>query len=287
MTDAALNAAYAAATEHVRMLDPDRYLATLFAPGASQPHLFALYAFSADVARVRSLVREALPGEIRYQWWREVLSGERSGEAVESPIARALLDTVNRFSLPKKPLLDLIEARTFDLYDDPMPTWLDLEGYCGETSSVLIRLAGLILAGGKEPGGADAAGHAGVAYALTGLLRAFPWHARRGQVYVPVEVLSRHGVDPGAIRAGQDSPGLRAALAEVANRARHHLDETRRHVVTISPTHAPALLPVALVRPYLDALAKSRQSPYEATAEISKLRKLWTFWRQGRRAGCC
>ena len=31
--------------------------------------------------------------------------------------------------------VDLIDARIFDLYDDPMPSLNDLEGYCGETSS--------------------------------------------------------------------------------------------------------------------------------------------------------
>ena len=61
----------------------------------------------------------------------------------------------------------------FDLYDDTMPTLNDLEGYCGETSSSLIRLGAMILADGSDPGAADAAGHAGVAYALTGLLAPF------------------------------------------------------------------------------------------------------------------
>jgi phytoene synthase len=62
-----------------------------------------------------------------------------------------------------------------------MPTTGDLEGYLGETSSALIRLASLVLAGGQDPGGADAAGHAGLAYGITGLLRTLPWHSRRGR----------------------------------------------------------------------------------------------------------
>ncbi|MCA0424391.1 MAG: squalene/phytoene synthase family protein, partial [Proteobacteria bacterium] len=157
----------------------------------------------------------------------------------------------------------------------------------GETSSALIRLATLVLNQGREAAGVDAAGHAGVAYALTGLLRAFPWQARQGQVFVPpAEVLSQHGVEAADIRAGRDSPALRAALAEVVNRARHHLAETRRHIGAVTPQSAPAFLPIALVQPYLDALARGTGNPFERRVDLSRLRKLWVFWRQARRAGC-
>ncbi len=60
----------------VREGDPDRYLATLFAPAAARPHLFALYAFSLTVARVREAASNPMAGEIRLQWWRDALQGE-------------------------------------------------------------------------------------------------------------------------------------------------------------------------------------------------------------------
>lgn len=285
MAETAPDAAYAAALDQLRLHDPDRYLATLFAPADRQHHLIALYAFNAEIGRVRGLVHDPMPGEIRFQWWRDVVSGERGGEAADNPIATALLATIRDCRLPTKPLVDLIDARTFDLYDDPMPTWLDLEGYCGETSSSLIRLASLALGDGADLGGADAAGHAGVAYALTGLLRAFPWTSRRGQVFIPLEVLDTHRVLPGAIRQGIDSPGLRAALAEVRARAMHHLDRTRALVATIPPTIAAAFLPVALVAPYLKAMTRRDYQPFTSEIDIAKLRKLAIFWWQSRRAG--
>ena len=40
----------------VREGDSDRYFATLFAPADRRPHLFALYAFALEVARVRDTV---------------------------------------------------------------------------------------------------------------------------------------------------------------------------------------------------------------------------------------
>ena len=70
--------------ELVRKQDPDRYLACLFAPEASGPHLLALYSFSLEMARVRELVSEPLTGEIRMQWWRELLTAR--GGATSAPI---------------------------------------------------------------------------------------------------------------------------------------------------------------------------------------------------------
>ena len=78
--------------DHLRETDRDRYLATLFAPADKREALFALYAFDAEIVRVRDLARELMPGEIRLQWWREVLLGERAGEAAANPVAAAVTE---------------------------------------------------------------------------------------------------------------------------------------------------------------------------------------------------
>ncbi|MCA0401070.1 MAG: squalene/phytoene synthase family protein [Proteobacteria bacterium] len=283
----ASDSAYAGAVATTRQLDPDRYLATLFAPATSRAPLFALYAFNAEIARIREIVSEPIPGEIRHQWWREALSCKCEDASCESPIAAALNETMRRFHLPPEPLMALIEARGFDLYDDPMPTWLDLEGYCGETSSTLIRLATIILADGEDPGSADTCGHAGVAYALTGLLRAFPIHARRQQCYVPHEVLIACGVSHEAIYEGRDSEGLRAALGAMRQRAREHLEAARAGLCTASPLIRPAFLPVCLCAHYLDAMDRPDYRPFETVIDLSPLRKLWILGRSAWRAKRC
>ena len=269
--------------EQVRANDPDRYYATLLAPAEKRPALHALYAFNLEVARVRESVSAPLPGEIRLQWWRDVLDGEAAGEAGGNPVAAALLAAIEANRLPGRALIALIDARVFDLYDDPMPSPNDLEGYCGETSSALIRLAGLILAGGQDPGGSDAAGHGGVAYAITGLLRAFPWHARRGQVYVPRDVLERHGVTRDDIVLGRGGPGMRAALADMRALARDHL--ARARAAGIPAEAIPAFLPLALVEPYLAAMERPDYDPYRTVIDVPawrKLAKLWWAARRGR-----
>ena len=123
-----------------------------------------------------------LPGEIRLQWWSEVIDGERADEARANPVAAALLATIERYRLSPDKLIDLIEAHRFDLYDDPMASVADLETYASRTSSTLFACATQILAG------TDAEAvclPAGIAYCLTAMLRAFPQHVARRQLFVP------------------------------------------------------------------------------------------------------
>ena len=275
--------AYSSCQTLVRDNDPDRFFASLIAPADKRGPLFALYAFNWEVARVREAVSEPAPGEIRLQWWRDFLQGEARGEVRANPVAAALDDTIVRFRLPRAAFVALVDARVFDLYDDVMPTMADLEGYCGETSSVLTRLASLVLAEGTDPGAADAAGHAGVAYAITGLLRAFPWHARRGQVYIPKDVLDRHGVTRDDIVSGRGGPGLDSALAEMRDAARGHLERARHLRGTVAPAIAPAFLPAALAPAYLKAMQRRDYDPFRTVVDLPRWRKLARLWRAARR----
>ena len=279
----ALPEAYAHCAALVREHDPDRYIATLYAPEPQRAALSALYAFSHEVARVRALVSEPLPGEVRLQWWRDVLEGHGGGsEAQAHPVAAALLDTVARYRLPLTPLTGLIDARIFDLYDDPMPTLRDLEGYAGETSSALIRLACIILFKGKDPGGAAACGHAGVAYALAGLMRAFPWHAHAGQVYLPADILARNGVTRDDIVRGRGGPGLHYTLKDLREIARGHLAKLKELRGTIPAAVLPVFLPVALVEPYLKRMERKGYDPYRTIIALPAWRRQWAIWRAAR-----
>ena len=278
---AALEPAYAHCATVLREADRDRYFADLFAPSARRPHLFALHAFSAEVARVRDAVSAPMPGEIRLQWWRDAIAGEGHGDVAAHPVAAALLDTIERFSLPRAAFLDLIEGRVFDLYDDPMPTMGDLEGYLGETSSALIRLATLILAEGRDTGFADAAGHAGLAYGLTGLLRALPFHAHQNRLFLPKDLLDRYGVTRDDIVLLRGGPGVVSAVREIATTARRHESEARALLTGLPRSLRAAFLPLALVPGDLDALGR-RADPLAPIPDRTPLKTLWRLWRASR-----
>ncbi len=268
--------AFSYCAELVRTADKDRFLSSLFAPAEHRSALHALHAFNIEVARVRDIAREPLPGEIRLQWWTEVLRGERAGEAAANPVADALIQTVARYKLTVEPLATLVEAHSFDLYDENLATIAELEAYAAKTSSAVIALAAQILAGVVL----DAvAAPAGIALAIAALLRAFPLHAARGQLYVPLDLLRSHQVQPEDIFAGRSSGNLKSALAEFASLGLGHLDTMHERMASLPREALPAFLPVVLVRPSLDRLRRS--DPF-APAEMSPWRRQWLIWRAAR-----
>ncbi|MCA1296954.1 phytoene/squalene synthase family protein [Stappia indica] len=269
----------------VRQHDFDRYLSLLFAPEAERGGLAALYAFNMEVARAREIVSDPMPGEIRLQWWRDALQAPAGGDADQHPVAGAIRRTIETYHLPLEAFLNLIDARIFDLYDDPMPCLGDLEGYAGETSSALIQLAAIVLSKGTDPDTAEISGHAGVAYALTGLMRALPWHSARRQLYLPADLLDAHGVDRETVFRGECTPALKAALRELAGIAHSHLARTRARIDGLPAAVVPAFLPVCLVEPLLERMAHQDFDLFAKPPELSRLRRQWILWRSWRRAG--
>jgi phytoene synthase len=265
----------------VRAGDKDRYLATLFAPAKYRRALFALYAFNFEIACVRELAREPMPGEVRLQWWTDMLAGTGHGEVVANPVAAALRDVVVRFRLPPKILADLIEARRFDLYDEPMASLAALEQYAAKTSSSVIELAARVLADGRDPRMSELAHHAGIAYAMSGLLRALPIHAARRQLYLPPELLERHRARSEDVFAKKPTLELRAALAEMRLRARQHLAAARALIDAAPSAAMPALLPVALVRPALARMERRFYRPFHPS-QLAHWRRQWILWRAAR-----
>jgi 15-cis-phytoene synthase len=273
--------AYAHCEAVVRAGDKDRFVAALFAPAELRRHLHALYAFSGEIARVRDAAREVLPGEIRLQWWRDALAGEGRGEVNANPIASALLETIAQCGLPREPLLGLIDAHGFDLYDEPMATVAELDAYGRDTDAALMTLGARILAGGAVPGPAAAAS-AGIACAVAHRLRSFPIDVSRRQMFVPMELLERHGVAREEVEARRNSQGLRATLAELRAHARSAFAQFQAAAVEVPDRCAPAFLAAAVVPPLLARLDRAAGDPF-ALVEVPQWRRQWAIWRAARR----
>lgn len=257
----------------LRDMDRDRYLACLLSPEDKRADLSALYAFNAEIARIRDIVREPLPGEVRMQWWRDLLEGTPHGESLANPIAAALLDAIDTHNLPRKTLIDMIEARIFDLYDDVFDDRNALEGYAGETASALIQLSSIVLSPSDAAINAEAAGHAGVAQAMAGMLLLMPLHRRRGQVYVPLDMLSAVGLDREAFLEGKDAARIAAAIEIFCVHALDHLEKARKAVIPKSVF--PAFIPVSLTGPVIANARRAGARLFEQDIQPSQLRRQW------------
>ena len=258
----------------LRETDRDRYLACLLSPEDKRDALAALYAFNAEIARVRDVVHEALPGEIRLQWWRDLIEGAAHGDPGGNPVAAALLATIDAHRLPRQTFLAMIDARVGDLYNDAFPGRNELEGYAGETASALIQLASLVLDPGEAAGTADAAGHAGVAQAIAGLLLLMPLHRRRGQLHIPLDILAATGLDRDTFLAGQERDRISASIEAFAGLGLEHLAKAR-DAGPLPRSVFPAYLPVSLAEPVLrDAGRKGARLLEESVAPPQWRRQL-------------
>ncbi len=265
--------------QFLRDADPDRYLSVLYAPEDKRGSLAALYAFNAEIARIRDLIHDPLPGEVRLQWWRDLIHGTEHGAASGNPVAAALLHTIKTHDLPRTAFDNYCEARIFDLYNDPMPSRNDLEGYCGETASALIQLASLILDGNAAPAHADTAGHAGVAQAIAGLLRLLPLHRRRGQVYIPADILAAVGTSAPTLLDGSDPAATKRAIDAMIALAEDHFAKFEAAAKTLPATLRPAYLPARLTRTYLKKLKADGADAANEMANISPIRRQWAMFR--------
>jgi phytoene synthase len=189
----------------VRTHDFARYASTLFLPPVQRRALLAVYAFNVEISRVREQVSQPLPGEMRLQWWTDMLEGAGHGGVEGNPVAAELLQTIAEFRLPVEPLSRLIEEHQFDLYNDPMPSMAALEGYVTETASALFLLGARI----AVPPSAvidHLARHAGLAQGIAQVIATLPFDAARRQLFLPLQLLQQHGSGMEEVFAGKQTP---------------------------------------------------------------------------------
>lgn len=266
--------------ELVRAADRDRYVAALYAPEDRRADLLALYAFNAEISGIRERVSQALPGEIRLQWWRDVIAAGDAEAGAGHPVAEALLAAIERRNLPRQAFQNYLDARIFDLYDDPMPTRGDLEGYCGETAAAILQLSSLVLDADAAVRTAELAGHAGCAQSITGLLRRLPLHRRRGQCYVPKDILAAAGTSPEEFVAGDGGPNAPRAVAAMIALAREHLAAFERGAGALPPVLRPAFLPLAPVGAQLAKMQGREKELLGGSLDIGAWRKHWLMFRR-------
>lgn len=258
--------------ELVRRYDPDRFLTALFAPADRREDLFALYAFNHEIAKTREVVSEPLLGSIRLQWWREALDDVYAGKMRRHEVVEPLAAAVRRRGLPRSLFDRLIDARERDLEDAAPATLAALESYAEASGGTLVELA-LHVLDAAEPAALAAGRGAGTAWALTGLARAVPFHARARRQYLPAAVMAETGARQTDLFELRATPPLAAAVRQVAAAARRHLAAARAERAAVPRRALPALLPAAIAELYLARLDAIGHDVLARATEVSRLRR--------------
>ncbi len=160
--------------DRVVRFDPDRAAAIAFQPAGARSALYALHAFSLEVAHLRETVGEPVLGAMRLQWWRDALDELASGRERRHAVLQPLAAAMRAHDLPPEYLRRLLDARETDLETAPPA---DLPAYARDTGGTLAALAGQVVSG--RAGSEDI----GTAWALVGWLRAaafFRWTLPEG-----------------------------------------------------------------------------------------------------------
>jgi len=258
---------------NLRRTDEDRYHASLFAPADKRKALFVLYAFHHEVARVAESVRDPMMHAIRLQWWREAVEGARAQKPRQHQTVTALAELFAQHDLRAELFDAIIDAREDDAAEITFDTLAALEIYADTTAGNLMRLASRILG---EPHD-DLSREAGIAQALAGILRAIPFHAARGKVYLPRDLLADAGTSREEILQNHSGKKLAPVIAKIAGTARAHLAKAG---ALAKPRDAlPAFLPAATAPLYLNRVTANGFDAFKTPVEIPLYRRQFAMLR--------
>ena len=149
----------------------DQWLGALYAGANARGALFALASFDYEIRHALKRARDPNLMAIRLTWWREVISGERQAEAAGNPVALTLRAAIDAYALPRAWLEAMLDARLQEIAPQDDFNLVAFRAFADESEGARLRLASRIAAGGRDLDPADAQAPAGVALALTRLLK--------------------------------------------------------------------------------------------------------------------
>ncbi|MGI9353222.1 MAG: phytoene/squalene synthase family protein [Rhizobiaceae bacterium] len=264
-------------------LDPERYFCVLYLPENCREDVAALWAFDAEISRIPELVSEPMPGEIRLQWWRDLIkTGDNAGSG---PLARALMDAISRHNLPREAFRSYLDARIFDLYHDPMPDMGTFEGYLGETVSSLFQLSALCIGATHSTELANASGHAGIAVGIIRLLTHCAIQRSRHKSFFPTDRLLAHGFteDSNPWLSSQINNSHTELVSEFLDKSEYHLAAAREEIAKLPSTSRTAFLPICYVEPLMSKIRKNKAACIQHTVALSAISRQWTVFRAAMR----
>jgi len=265
----------------------DRYVAALLSPAGVRDDLVVWAGVVGEIERIPFLVSEPMLGEIRLQWWRDWLDGlgpvgdnPQTHTQSGNPLADAMADAIERHQLPRQLIFALLEARISDLYADPFDNVAEFDAYLCATEGAAFDIACRIAAQGIQTPSADVVKAAAVTYGTARVLSKLGMFAGRGRWALPnnfageeARFLDTDTLDP-------DGAELRArSLSAGCAHARRAFAEVRGLLASVDKAVRCALLPVALVEPYLQRLERIEGDIFHAgITQVTPLTRVWRLW---------
>ncbi|MGB8812733.1 MAG: squalene/phytoene synthase family protein [Paracoccaceae bacterium] len=231
--------------------DPDRFAAAMAAPPAARAKLLPLYALNIEVARAPWMTKEPMVAEMRLQWWRDAIEDAAKGRPRAHEIMAPLAQVIRDADLPPDTLDRLIDARRWDIYQDPFADEAALDAYLADTGGGLMWLAARAL--GAPDSAEPVAMQAGYAMALASFLRAVPELENRGRVPL--------------------LDGRPQGVAALANKGLAALAQARSNRNLVPAAARPAMLAAWQTKALLTQAARTPARVAEGTLQLSEFAK--------------
>ena len=240
ITDAELRNSYLECKRLNNLHGKTYFLATRLLPPAKRPFVHALYGFAryADeiVDDLASTLSENEKAQSLKSWGDEVLANIKSGKSHDH-IGAALVDTVNRFSIPISYFEAFLHSMTMDLTVTEYHTYEDLYEYVYGSAAVIgLQMVPILGTVSKQSISEAniAAEKLGTAFQLANFIRDVGEDLTRGRVYLPVTELQSHGVSREMLEERIVTPQIKNALREQIQRVRSLQTEAKAGITLLS-----------------------------------------------------
>jgi len=257
------------------------YWAMRMLPQARRNGMYAIYAFCREVDDIADGDRPIEHKLAALSAWRDEIGAVYAGRP-HHVVARALHEPTRRYDLRREDFLAVIDGMEMDAREDiRAPDLATLDLYCARVASAVGHLSVHVF-GDPSDAAHMVAESLGRALQLTNILRDLDEDADRHRLYLPREVLDRHGIagsDPTAVLR---HPVLPAVCRDVAAVAEGHFRDARRAMMGCSRrAMRPAAVMAAIYHATLSALLRSGWREPAARVSLSKPLKLWLVLRHG------
>ncbi len=250
-------------------------------PAERRRAMYAIYAFCREVDDVADEPGETAEKKQGLAAWREEVARLYAGEP-QWLTTRALLQPVERFELPREEFLAVIDGVEIDAAPTVrMQTLGDLLSYCRKVAGAVGMLSIHAFGVPRDPG-YEIAETLGNAVQLTNILRDVKEDAAIERLYVPLEMVRRHGVTESSLSAVFVNPGFADACAELAELARDYYASTDRLLARLGRRQMrPIVLMMAVYRETLRRLEARGWTRIDSPVRLTRARKLWVALRHG------
>jgi len=250
-------------------------------PKARREAMYAIYAFCRLVDDVADEPGAPEAKLRQLETWRGEVERLYRGQP-NHPVTRALTAAVGDYALPKEEFLAVIDGMEMDAREVMVaPPVKDLELYCRRVAGAVGMLS-IHVFGARESEARKLAVLLGEALQLTNILRDLAEDAARGRLYLPRELLEKHGVKTRDPEAVLDHPGLAGVSAELAAMARSRFERSRALIARCERRRLkPAILMMQVYARLLDRLERRGWDQPRRRVRLSAAEKLWVVLRHG------